>query len=175
MSLVYNLPTQLYFTVCENEGTATAVAVWWQWRTSVFARSAAVVWDWLGKTTSQCPACSRCPCESTHSQGCLWAWREFGPQSRQQQSFIDNSTKRLVTVGPWLGQNYCCCFLGCLYSTGPVPYHSWKHNCAHFGWFELSTHRHNGLDSFSRLNFSHILRNNFEVTEYFHFTIGNSL
>ncbi len=93
-------------SVCENERTAPAVAVWWQWRTSVFARSAAVVWDWWGKTTSQCPWRSRCPCESTHSQSCLCAWREFGPQSRQQQSFIDNSTKsfgdRWTLAGPEL-------------------------------------------------------------------------
>jgi len=85
------LPTHLCFTVSENERTAPAVAVWWQWRTSVFAPRAAVVRDWWAETTIQYPECLKC--ETAHSRGCFCAWGKFGLQSRQQQSFTDNSTK----------------------------------------------------------------------------------
>lgn len=75
----------------------------WEWGDCTCSGSVVAVehfcvcsgWDGWGKTTSQCPECSRCPCESAHSQSCLCAWRELGPRSRQQQSFIDNSAQKV--------------------------------------------------------------------------------
>lgn len=81
--------TGLCFPVCGDWGGCTCSCSVVAVEDFVFARSAAVLWVWWVFKVSI----------RVHTQP------EFGPQSGQQQSLIDDSTKSLVTVGHWLGHN----------------------------------------------------------------------